>query len=66
MIKITVKKYTTLYEFIKNIKKGKYDNTTKFIADNTIYDIDTYFEEHHCNFHTLNSEIEILRGEDNG
>lgn len=60
MIKLIVKKYITLYEFIKQIKKGKYNNTTKFICDGETYDIDLYFKNHHCNFLTLNSEIEIL------
>jgi hypothetical protein len=60
MIKLIIKKYITLYEFIKQIKKGKYDNTTRFIVDDKEYDIDEYFKNHHCNLLTLNEEIQIL------
>jgi hypothetical protein len=43
MLKIIIKKYMTLYEFIKQIKKGKYNNQTKFIYDGEKYDIDDFF-----------------------
>jgi hypothetical protein len=66
MLKIIIKKYMTLYEFIKQIKKGKYNNQTKFIYDGEKYDIDDFFYSHHCNFLNLNEEIEILKGENNG
>ena len=60
MIKIVIKKYMTLYEFIKQIKKGKYDNTTEFICDGEKYNIDEYFKLYHCNWMTLNGEIEVI------
>ncbi len=60
MIKIIIKRYMTLYDFIKQIKKGKYDNTTKFKVGRVEYDIDEYFGCHHCNLLTLNEEIQIL------
>ena len=60
MIKIIIKRYMTLYDFIKQIKRGKYDNTTKFKVGHMEYDIDEYFESHHCNLITLNEEIQIL------
>ena len=64
MLKIIIKKYMTLYEFIKQIKKGKYNNQTKFIYDGEKYDIDNFFNSHYCNFLNLNEEIEILKGVD--
>lgn len=60
MIKIKIVKTLTLFEFIKGIYKGKYDNKDVFKMNDFEGNIDEFFNHRGCcNWLALNTKIEV-------